>query len=158
MAALLGTGARTGGRRSGNRFSFADLPARYQKQVAVQLGARISLAGKEPGGEDLLPQQRLWLALSRLPGAESEFKGAVPGRRFRIDIAFPSASLAVEVDGWQHHGRHKSDFTRDRERQNLLTLNGWRILRFSAGQIHADLQACVRAVQQALQITETQEL
>lgn len=79
-----------------------------------------------------------------------ELEGAVPGRKFRIDIGFPSKKLAVEIDGWEFHGKFKGDFTRDRERQNLLTLNGWRIVRFTAGNIRKDVGACVEVIDAAL--------
>ncbi|OZA27577.1 MAG: hypothetical protein B7X93_08870 [Hydrogenophilales bacterium 17-61-9] len=94
------------------------------------------------------PHDILWSAAvsSFGDGAVREFEGAVPGRKYRLDIAFPEARLAVEVDGWEWHGKHKGDFTRDRERQNLLTLHGWRILRFTAGQIRKDAVACVEMI------------
>lgn len=87
------------------------------------------------------PHDILWRAVqARWPGrAVREFEGAVPGRRFRIDVAFPHERLALELDGWAYHGRHLGDFTRDRERQNLLCLHGWRVLRFSAGMVRKDL-------------------
>ena len=94
-----------------------------------------------------MPHDILWNAVTiKWPQAKREFSGAVPGRRFRIDIAFPETRLAVEVDGFQHHGRFLKDFKKDRCRQNLLTLNGWRILRFSAGEIRKDLPACVEMI------------
>lgn len=100
------------------------------------------------------PQALLWDAIeARWPGVASlEHAGAVPGRRYRIDIAFPAARLAVEVDGWEWHGKHKADFARDRERQNLLTLHGWRVLRFTAGEIRKSRDACVEIIAQALAI------
>lgn len=51
-------------------------------------------------------------------------------RRYKLDIAFPDTRLAIEVDGWQYHGKYKADFQNDRIRQNLLTLADWHILRF----------------------------
>ncbi|MFH1987408.1 MAG: DUF559 domain-containing protein [Pseudomonadota bacterium] len=94
------------------------------------------------------PHEILYYALltDGAKGAELEFKGAVPGRKYRIDIAFPVSKVAVEVDGWEWHGKHKDDFTRDRERQNLLTENGWKILRYTAGQIRGDVHACVEQI------------
>lgn len=96
------------------------------------------------------PHEILWDAVSRsISGAEREYRGAVPGRRFRIDIALPAVSLAIEIDGWQWHGKHKGDFARDRERQNLLTIHGWRILRFTAGQIRKDVNGCIEIIKKA---------
>jgi very-short-patch-repair endonuclease len=95
------------------------------------------------------PHDLLWIAVKNFDGVVREHEGAVPGRKYRIDIAFPETRLAVEVDGWSFHGKHKGDFTRDRERQNLLTLNGWRILRFTAGQIRSDIGLCVEQIRTA---------
>ncbi len=98
------------------------------------------------------PQAILWRAIkARWPDAEWELAHAVPGRRFKIDIAFSAARLAVELDGWQYHGKYKSDFQKDRERQNLLTLHGWRILRFTAGDVHRDIQAILAQIAAALE-------
>ena len=54
----------------------------------------------------------------------------VGGHRFRPDIAFPGLRLAVEVDGWAYH-RTKEQRDADVERDNLLMLAGWRVLRFT---------------------------
>lgn len=124
--------------------------------------ARSSAPGKEIGEEPKKLRQRrrssgptphdmLWGAVgAALVGAEREFENAVPGRKYRLDIALPAARLAIEVDGWEWHGKHKGDFTRDRERQNLLTLHGWRILRFTAGQIRRDTGGCVKMIEEAV--------
>lgn len=82
--------------------------------------------------------------------AVSEYTNAVPGRRFRIDIAIPSVKLGIEVDGWQFHGKYKADFTKDRVRQNLLVINGWRILRFTANQIRTELAMCLDQIETAI--------
>ena len=71
----------------------------------------------------------------------------LPDRKYRIDIAFPEIMLAIEVDGFNHHGKFLADFKRDRERQILLTLNGWRILRFSAGAIRQDVEHCLAMIE-----------
>lgn len=51
-------------------------------------------------------------------------------RRWRLDFAFPSARLAIEVDGGVH--RIKGRFAGDIDKHNALTLAGWRLLRFDA--------------------------
>lgn len=84
-------------------------------------------------------QDRLFdLISSRYPEAQKEFSGAIPGRRFRLDVAIERLKLAIECDGWQYHGKFKQGFHRDRERDRLLTLNGWYILRFAASTILKD--------------------
>ncbi|MCW2632768.1 MAG: hypothetical protein JWR88_1730, partial [Pseudonocardia sp.] len=50
--------------------------------------------------------------------------------RYRIDIAFPGARLAIEVDGWAWHSDAER-FRADRSRQNALVNAGWRVLRFT---------------------------
>lgn len=97
------------------------------------------------------PHDILWGVVSAAyAGAVREFENVVPGRKYRLDIAIPAAQLAIEVDGWEWHGKHKGDFQRDRERQNLLTLNGWRILRFTAGQIRKDATGCLNLIERAV--------
>jgi very-short-patch-repair endonuclease len=99
------------------------------------------------------PQHILWDAIQeKWPGqAAWEYEGAVPGRNFRIDIAFPPPlKIAVEMDGWEWHGKYLKDFKRDRERQNLLCFHGWRVLRFTASQIHSSLHEQIEIIGKAL--------
>lgn len=92
------------------------------------------------------PHDILWAELADIEGIVREYQGAVPGRRFRLDIALPDIKLAVEVDGWQYHGKFKDAHAKDRERQNLLVLEGWQVLRFSAGQIYSETDKCVKTI------------
>lgn len=139
MKAALGSRARV-------RDSFAP-SARPPDQNQAKLGRSSPKRAPRAG---YAPHDILWEALRRTcADAVREYEGAVPGRKYRLDIAIPAARLAVEVDGWEWHGKHKGDFTRDRERQNLLTLHGWRILRFTAGQIRSDVAGCVEMIKQA---------
>lgn len=151
--------------------SYADLPKAYKKQVQTKLAALLTpsaktlppapdrkqvaqaaLARPEVSSPSSQPHALLWEALRHLNDAHLEYAPGIEGRKFRLDIAFPTRKLAVEVDGWQFHGKFLRDFSRDRERQNLLTLHGWRILRFTAGQIRQDIQKCRLQVQQALSV------
>lgn len=98
------------------------------------------------------PHDLLWDAVvARWPTAVREFEGAVPGRRYRLDVALPEARIALEVDGFRHHGKHLEDFRRDRVRQNLLVISGWRVLRFAAGDIRKDLASCLDSIQALLE-------
>ena len=98
-----------------------------------------------------LPQDILWSAVQKRSGerAKAEYV-AVPGRRFRIDIAFPKEKLAIEVDGWQYHGKHKGDFKKGLQRQNILTEHGWSFLRFTAGEIHNELEHCLGTIERSV--------
>lgn len=57
------------------------------------------------------------------------FRGAIPNRRFELDLALPDIKFGIEVDGWQYHGKHKESFLRDREKDWLAQLAGWQIVR-----------------------------
>jgi very-short-patch-repair endonuclease len=53
-----------------------------------------------------------------------------PFGRFLIDIAFPAAMVAVEVDGWAWH-MDVDRFRADRHKGNALTRGRWELLRFT---------------------------
>jgi len=99
-----------------------------------------------------MPDEVLWMAVkAQFPHAEREYQGAVPGRRYRIDIALEAEKIAIEIDGWQYHGKFKSAHESDRERQNHLAVAGWLILRFTAGQIFKDLQGVSATIEKAVE-------
>jgi very-short-patch-repair endonuclease len=50
--------------------------------------------------------------------------------QFRIDLAFPAAKVAVEVDGWAWHVDAER-FRADQRKGNMLTRAGWQLLRFT---------------------------
>jgi very-short-patch-repair endonuclease len=114
----------------------------------VTTASRITKTSSKPTPHDIL-----WAALSAEHAGRLflEFPACVPNRKYRIDIAAPSAMLAIEVDGWAHHGKCLSDFTRDRTRQNLLVQRGWRILRFTAGHIHNQMDYVKEIVRDAIE-------
>lgn len=144
------------GTKGSLRFKIEDLPIHIREQIEKKIGgeftasasalpkgdAKVKKAPSTNKQESSPPHEILYGLLSDLPGIEKEFEGAVPGRRFRLDIAFPSVKLAVEIDGWQYHGKYKEAHAKDRERQNLLVMNGWSVLRFSAGQVFSDPKGC----------------
>jgi len=58
-----------------------------------------------------------------------------------IDFAFENEKVAIEIDGNQHNEikRIESDSKKD----NLLILNGWRVIRFTAKEILNNLDLCI---------------
>jgi very-short-patch-repair endonuclease len=88
---------------------------------------------------------------SRMPVAEYRFAAAL-GRKHRFDFAWVSERVAVEVDGGQwtpHGGRHATDA--DREKLNIAASLGWRVLRFSPGQLKRNPSGCIELVIKALE-------
>ena len=81
--------------------------------------------------EVMLSQQ---LDLLRLPAAVREYQ-AIPGRKFRIDFAWPDRFIGVEVQGMVH--RIKGRFLRDTEKSCLHILHGWRVLPVSGNDIRS---------------------
>ena len=65
-----------------------------------------------------------------------------------IDFADPDLMIAIEVDGRAFHSDRHS-FERDRERQNMLTLRGWVVLRFTWERITFDAEGVISEVQAA---------
>ena len=51
-----------------------------------------------------------------------------------IDFVWRDARLIVEVDGYAYH-RSPAAFERDRERDVILTVGGWQVMRFTYAQI-----------------------
>jgi very-short-patch-repair endonuclease len=104
------------------------------------------------------PESRLRVALV-LAGLSPvpQYNVHDPGGRWlaRLDLAFPSAKVAVEYDGRAVHER-PDVFTRDRQRQNALVRAGWIVLRYTAEDLRlrqsyvvAEVAAAVAAAQLA---------
>lgn len=62
-----------------------------------------------------------------------------PTRKWRFDIAIPAHLIAIEYEGGVFTGgRHTSSmgFVKDVEKYNEAVLNGWRLLRVTANDMH----------------------
>ncbi|WP_445152868.1 endonuclease domain-containing protein [Baekduia sp. Peel2402] len=53
---------------------------------------------------------------------------------FLVDFFWPDAHLVVETDGFAFH-RTRTAFDADRERDQQLTLKGYRVVRFTYNQV-----------------------
>lgn len=53
-----------------------------------------------------------------------------PVAGYKVDVAFLAAKVAIEVDGWAFH-TDSDVFQIDRNRQNVIALHGWKVLRFT---------------------------
>jgi very-short-patch-repair endonuclease/predicted transcriptional regulator of viral defense system len=64
-------------------------------------------------------------------------------RRVEVDFLWRSARLVVELDGYAAHGTRHA-FEDDRERDRLLQLAGFRVVRVTWRQLHGDPAALAR--------------
>lgn len=83
-------------------------------------------------------------------------RAGIPGWRvgvafgpYLIDIAFPEAKVAIEVDGWAWHVDAER-FRRDRRKGNALVRAGWVLLRFTWHDLVLRPAACVAEIRDAL--------
>ncbi|SEH62902.1 Very-short-patch-repair endonuclease [Mycolicibacterium rutilum] len=53
-----------------------------------------------------------------------------PVAGYKVDVAFVEEKVAIEVDGWAFHSDSEV-FQGDRNRQNVIALHGWKVLRFT---------------------------
>jgi len=96
---------------------------------------------------------RYMIALSGLPAPEQEVC-LIPGRRFRVDFLWREQKLIVEAEGavWTQ-GRHTrgAGYSADCEKYNLLTLMGYRVLRFTTATVldGTAVQQIAQALKQA---------
>jgi very-short-patch-repair endonuclease len=93
------------------------------------------------------PAERLlWSKLS---------SGQVNGRRFtrqfqigkyHVDLVCRSHKLVIEVDGWSHDSQQEYDMQRD----GFMRAHGYRVLRFTNGDVTTNLEGVVLTIAQAL--------
>jgi very-short-patch-repair endonuclease len=72
-------------------------------------------------------------------------------KRYRIDAAWPEAMLAVEVDGWETRKTFER-FQGDTDRQNVLTLQKWNVIRFTWVDIVRRPAYVARRIAEALEL------
>lgn len=67
---------------------------------------------------------------------DSEYK-FLTNRRFQFDFALPCCKLAIEVEGIHGSGGHRSVTNKlnDIEKQQLATIEGWRMMSFPVQSI-----------------------
>ncbi len=92
--------------------------------------------------------ERLLITLLRSAGLTGWVR-SYPELGYRIDVAFPAARLAIEVDGWAWHCDAER-FRADRARQNALVNAGWRVLRFTWHDLTARPDRVVAEIRAAL--------
>lgn len=92
----------------------------------------------------------LHIRAERLPVPVREMRFD-PGRKWRIDFAWPQDRVAVEVDGEVH--RIKERFHADIEKHAALVLAGWTLLRVDGRSIRAGI--AIQWLRRLLDTTKT---
>lgn len=65
-------------------------------------------------------------------------------RHYKIDIASKFHMIAIEIDGHSHNSLKIKEC--DKRKTKLLSLKGWKVLRFTNSQIKRELESCVQMV------------
>ena len=89
------------------------------------------LPGYDPGDSDLEVRALTALTDAGFPLPAQQFRVQCPDGPAFIDLAYPEHLVAIELDGWDQHGR-RSAFDGDRARRNELTVQGWQVFQFTA--------------------------
>jgi very-short-patch-repair endonuclease len=95
---------------------------------------------------DSIAERRLVAGLRR---ARLDAVQGLPLGDWTIDIAFPAARLAVEVDSWAWH-TDPVRFARDRTKGNAIVAAGWRLLRFTLRDVTEHVERCVELIRAEL--------
>lgn len=93
------------------------------------------------------PEYRLWQALRERPG-DLKFRKQHPFERCTADFYCASARLVIEVDGDGHSMGSRPE--EDRRRDAWLGTLGISVVRFDAADVMRDVDAVVRAIQDAV--------
>ena len=91
-------------------------------------------------------EDRLWQHLRRRQLSGHRFRRQHPIGPYFADFACLQQRLVVEVDGSQHI----EDPERDRRRDQFLSEQGYRTLRFTNDKVLQDLDSVLEAIAQAL--------
>ena len=84
------------------------------------------------------------LDASDLPAPTQQHWVRFGSDKFRLDLAYPEAKLAIEYDGWDTH-KTRTAFDADRRRDRILQVNGWVVLRLTSKTSDAEIVETVRA-------------
>jgi very-short-patch-repair endonuclease len=133
------------------RLTLADLSPSVREQIMAKHG----IVKPKQAGSSLSPYaDRLGAVLdTRFPSRMLREYRPIAGRKFRIDFAFPVEKVAIEFDGYRHHGFSRKGFRQGLYRQNILVSHGWRILRYTLTDVRDRLDEVLEEIAAALRAT-----
>jgi very-short-patch-repair endonuclease len=101
----------------------------YCRNMGAKGAARAALLLSAAADRADSAAERLLITILRRAGLSGWVRG-MPFGRWTIDLAFPDAMVAVEVDGWAWH-MDVDRFRADRHKGNALVRARWDLLRFT---------------------------
>ena len=124
-------------------------PARGRKPTRVHAVLRARLERHDETESGLEMRVLRAIVNAGLPEPVQQYQVHIGDRWRRIDLGYPELKLAIEVDGWTHHGL-RSAFDADRARDNDLAIIGWDRLHFTSTFTDQQIGATVAAKLAAL--------
>jgi restriction endonuclease-like protein/putative AbiEi antitoxin of type IV toxin-antitoxin system len=101
--------------------------------------------GRAPSDSDLELRFRTLVDRAGLPPPVHQYPVELPGGVVHLDLAYPEAMLAIEVDSYTWHMDRKA-FERDRRRDNELRALGWTVFRFTWAMIRFEPERVIDLV------------
>jgi hypothetical protein len=110
--------------------------------------------GPDAAPPESVLESRLRRLLDRysLPAGEPQMEVCDGGFRARVDLAYPEARVAVELDGYRWHG-DKVAWRADLVRRNRLTRLGWRVLHFTWKDVTTESGRVAEEIRSALHLS-----
>ena len=125
-----------------------DVLVRAAAEVRGKGAARARRVAEHADGRAANPFESVLRAIAIEAGLPVEAQGLVTagGRDLHPDVVDREHRLAIEADSWTWHGGREA-FERDCWRYTVLTVAGWRVLRFTYSQVMREpewVAACLR--------------
>jgi very-short-patch-repair endonuclease len=120
----------------------APAPGRKPTRIHAVLRARLQHHDESESGLEMRVLRAIVAA--GLPEPVQQYRVQISDRWRRVDLAYPQLQLAIEVDGWTHHGP-RSAFDADRARENELEIIGWDRLHFTSAFTDKQVRETVAA-------------
>jgi very-short-patch-repair endonuclease len=92
-------------------------------------------------------EQRLWRRLRELAPAGSHLRRQATIGPYIVDFACHSQRIVIELDGGQHGQNPQA--SRDKERDDFLRANGYRVLRFWNNDVMQNLDGVMSVISEA---------
>jgi hypothetical protein len=125
--------------------------AQYAEEAKLRAGVQRMklLASLAAPAESPMETRLRWLLIQAglpPPQVQVELSDASARLLGRVDLYYREARLVLEYDG----GYHRERMVEDNRRQNVLISGGYRVLRFTAADIHNRADVVVAQVRAAL--------